>query len=309
MSASVPYLGVPGAMMPLQMPTGDLDAPATRGDQLTTLLSGGSVAVRRLNAKRTWTLPYDARVASETDVLTAFYEGVFGDGPFVYVDPTVRNVLTLDASTCGVRGAAWHGWKVTAGTLTRGGTVAPTRASASGVLNWSQDSGNGTATCKPGAVDGLSPDTGIVGRAATAPVWLPKEPTTASVWVQIAASTTATATLALVGYDTTGAYMAEVNAAGVALSGATWRRLTLTIRPNQPELAGAAYILPRLTWTTSSSTALKFAGAQLEYSRAVTDWQRGYGTPRVLSGPPGSTTTLRDDFNTYTNHQLLLAEV
>jgi hypothetical protein len=291
-----PYLGVPGAMVQLPGPNGAMDAPLTRGDQVTTLLSGGVGVVRRLNPKRTYSLPYVSRPGTGlADTLLAFYRGLYTDGPFVYVDPSVSNVLSMDTSTCGLRSNASHGWVSSAGTLTVDTSTAAPAGVLTGVLKWA--SGTSSATLQPG----VTANTAVTTKA---PVYLPTEPVSVSVWVK--ASAAATLTLRAAGHDAGGSTLATVQQSISVTT--SWQRFQLSAGAGNSTLAGSVFVLPRLVMPSSSPPAsVWIAGAQLEYADSASTFQPGMGSPRVLiSATPGRGL---DKFDGYSNHTLTLAEV
>jgi hypothetical protein len=289
-----PYLGAPGALQQLPGATGDMDSPPSRSDVTHELASGGVAITRRLNAKKTFTLPYLSRPGTGLDdLLASFYGGLFGDGPFVFVDPSVRNVLGMDTSSCGLRTNASPGWIQSAGTLTPTPTGGPTGL-ATGVLTWTSLSA--AATLQPGLAANVADVT-------NAPVVLTTEATCVSLYVK--ASSSASMTLQLVGYDANGAVVNATTTSAVAATTA-WQRFTVTAAAGAGALASSLYVLPRLVLGGSVPTSVSIAAGQVEYGTAATAWQRGYGSPRVLiTSSPGRT----GNFYGYTNHTLTLAEV
>ncbi|HZC50887.1 MAG TPA: hypothetical protein VE441_00105, partial [Mycobacterium sp.] len=128
------YLGLPGSMVQLPIPRRGFEAPPSMGDAVHTLLSGGSAKVKQLYPKRSFTLPYDVS-AAEADTILGFYQGLYGTGPYRFVDPTARNMLPLDASALGLRPQADDGWNAAVGSLATASTGGPAGV-LSGVLTW-----------------------------------------------------------------------------------------------------------------------------------------------------------------------------
>jgi hypothetical protein len=170
----LPYLGKPGAMQALPSPNGPIDSAPSRGDNPVTLLSGGQSVVRRLHQRRTYNLPFLSLEPGDADQILGFYQGLYGSGPYVFVDASVRNVLGLDVSTCGVRTQASAGWVKTSGTLTASG-AATSPVLGSGVLTWATPASG--ASLHPGLV-------ALTANTKAAPVYLPTEAVTVSMWLK-----------------------------------------------------------------------------------------------------------------------------
>lgn len=292
---SLPYLGKPGAMRVLPTPTGPVAATPDKSDVVKSLLSGGVAVLTQLQARRTFSLPFEFLDATSADLLLGFYHRLFGNGPFVYVDPSVRNVLGLDVSTCGLRTNAPPEWVASTGTLTPAATGGPTGITT-GVLAWTTLA-NG-ATLQPGLVA----NTAIITKA---PVYLPTEAVTVSLWAKASASHTAT--LQLTGYDAAGAPNYTSSTASMALTTA-WQRFSVSVAAGLGGLASSMFVLPRVVLGTTPPTSVSVAGAQVEYGTAVTAFQAGFGSPRVLpTATPGRDWQQAVDIST--NHTLVLREV
>lgn len=286
------YLGKAGSMRQLPVPRRGVESGPSMGDSLHTLLSGGSAVVRNLNPKRAWSLPYDVTTA-EADVILGFYQGIYGIGPWRFVDPTTRNVLALDASICGARTYADDGWVKSTGTLTPAATGGPTGVD-SGVIVWTGVAAS--ATLQPGSVANTAD-------LATAPVYIPAEPVTVSLYAKASSSTTHT--LQLVGYNAAGAVSVTSSTTSMALT-TSFQRFSVTIAAGAAAYASAVYVLPRILVGGTAPTSITIAGAQVEYGDTLTTWQPGFGSPAVVvSGSPGRTVNMPG----YRVHTLALAEV
>jgi hypothetical protein len=287
-----PYLGTPGSMQQLPGPSGDIEAATTRGESVKTLLSGATAVVRRLNAKKTFGLPYTGRPGTGlADLLSSFYEGVFGIGPYVFVDPSVQNVLPLDVANCGIRTQAGLGFVASSGTLADG--VAGSPITGSSVLTWTAPASG--ASLQPGSVS-------LTADKTTAPVYLPGEAVTVSLYAKV--SSVGSHTLVLGGYDATGASIATATTS-IALT-TSFQRFSLSIAAGAGAFASCAFVLPRLL-TTAGALTFSVAALQLEYGTAASTWQRGYGSPRVLiTSSPGRAGAL---FQGYSTHTLALSEI
>jgi hypothetical protein len=286
-----PYLGKPGAVQALPSPNGPVDGPESLGDVTHALLGGGVAVTRRATPKRTWSLSYIATPDNGVDaLLRAFYLGVFGTAPYVFVDPSVRNVLGLDVSCCGARSFAAPGWVAGSGTLTVDSSqTSPVAGSA--VLKWA--SPTGSTRLRPGKVAGTAD-------VKTAPVYLPGEPVTASVWAKASG---AGAEVRLDGFDASGALLASSSAVSVPT---TWTRLTVTLAAGSTTLGASVFVLPTINATSSPPSNLWIAGAQLEYAATASAWDLGFGSPRVaITAGPGRSSWMPG----YSDSTLQLAEV
>lgn len=298
MTISSYYLGKPGAMRQLPPPNGPVTASPSRQDVARTTLSGGTVVIGRLKAKKSYSLPYEFLDATSADTLLGFYNRLYGVGPFVLVDPSVRNVLGLDVSSMGVRSNASIGWVADQGTLSRDTIAPPAGAADSGVLKWAT-SGTTNATLAPGTTAGAAD-------IASAPVYLPNEAVTVSLYV--IASASSTVTLKLNGYKADGTRLNQIYGANTPVGSGAWVRLTVSAAAQASALVGCAFVLPEVALGTTPPASLSLAGAQLEYGPTATAWQPGYGSPRVL--PPSSPgREVQQTQDIATNHTLTLAEV
>jgi hypothetical protein len=122
-----PYLVIPGTLTrALPLPTGDVTNAPDRGETVTTLLSGRQGVQRRATARRAWNIPYDYLQSRDADILNAFYLGMYGEGPFRFVDPDAVNMLPADTSVCGARTSAPIGWAgLTSTTVARSTDILP----------------------------------------------------------------------------------------------------------------------------------------------------------------------------------------
>lgn len=290
------YLGPAGALRVLPQPNDAYDNPRTRGDQATPALGGGTTVMRLLNSKGAWTFPYTLSPSVDADLISGFYDGLF-DPPsgtdFCLIDPTVRNVLGLDVSTCGVRSAAAPGWVASTGTLAVTATAAPADAAISGVLTWTTPTA--AATLQPGLVANVADIT-------TAPPYVATEGVT--VTLRVSCATSKSVSLQLVGYNAAGVVVGTP-ASTTATVGTAFTTMTTSIAVGAGAFASAVYVLPRLLVGASAPASISIAGGQLEYATAASAFQRGYGSPRVvIIANPARNVAAFEQFT----HQLSLAE-
>jgi hypothetical protein len=87
------YFGRPGALITLPWPGGDMDAGYDRlvydfmtgaGQHMVSSLSGGS---------RSYTVNWNALHVDNYKLVEQYWTGVMGQGPWVFIDPSTRNML------------------------------------------------------------------------------------------------------------------------------------------------------------------------------------------------------------------------
>lgn len=289
------YLGVPGAMRQLRVPQDAVTVPLARGEVAHNLISGGTAVTHRRDARRSWQLGFPGLTPDNADLLIGFYTGVFGDGPFVFVDPAWRNQLHVAPSTFGAQLQAISAWSasVSSQPLSFDTTVAAPSVT-SGVMRW--------AGAQNGSQVGLGTWSGsvFVPDAAKAPVYLSPEVTSISVAAR-AVSGTPSFSLRGQAVLTSGA-AANTQTATSTLSSSAWTTLTVTV----PASVTANYVLPSFLCNTNNSV-IQLACASVQYGKSPPDpWVIGVGNPRVVIEQPlgGAYTVLyaRD-------HALQLAEI
>lgn len=291
-ATGLPYLGTPGSMRQLPSPNAPLTAPSSRNEVVHALIGGGTAVTRRAGlGKRTYTLTYTSLFESDAALVAAFADGVFGDGPFVLVDPSTVNVLTLDQSTFGLRPGSSYGWSSSGGTVSlTTGQTAPASV-FSGVLDWA--SPTTSSLILPGSL-------GSTADPSSAPVVLPLEAATFSIWLK--GSGSCTCSLQLWSHDgTTGLQTASLGTASASVT-TSWKQFTVSVGA----VASGALLVPRVVLSSGSPAHVYAAAAQLEYASSVSTWERGYGSPRVLvtQGTARSVTQLG-----YADQTLVLGEV
>lgn len=280
------YLGQPGAMRRLPSPRIPIDNPASYAEETWQAWDGGTRLARSANVKRGYSLTYGLLTDAESDVVTAFYDGLFGRGPFRLVDPSVRNYLPLDDSAFGAR----HTWTVSAGTLAASATDSPETAAASNVAAWTGVTAD--AVAQPGP-------TGMCD-VLTAPVLAAAEPAVVAA-VAVKADAPTTVTIQAAGFDADGA-VNDTTAAVTFPVDTGWVVAAVAVEQSALLDAGSMFVLPRVVAT--DTTPLYLAAAQVEYGLNPSAWRRGYGCPRVYLQPPGRNIPAFG----YTAHTLNLVE-
>lgn len=93
------YFGRPGAMSTLYAPRGGVEATRIRLTNTYQLAGGGTRVTKMLGGRRVYALAYNGLDRTSFDVLQAYQQGHEGPGPFCYLDPGQRNMLTVNQSS------------------------------------------------------------------------------------------------------------------------------------------------------------------------------------------------------------------
>lgn len=289
------YLGVPGQMLQLRMVQDAVTVPAGRGEVAHDLISGGTAVTHRRDTRRQWQLAWPGMTPDTANLLTGFYVGTFGDGPFCFIDPAWRNALHVHASTFGAITKTIRGWaaSVSAQPLTFDQAITAPDPTC-GVMRWTGATN--------GAQVGLGTWSGsvFVPDTAKAPPYLPQAVTSLSV---AARAVSGTPSVSLRGQAVTAAgTVVNTQTATATLSASAWTTLTVAV----PAGLTAAYVLPNLLCNTSTSV-LQFACPLVQYGKTPPDaWVIGLGVARVLFPD-----ALAGDYTLLyaRNHALTMAEI
>jgi hypothetical protein len=289
------YLGTPGAMLLLRTPDHAYEDPASRAEVVHELISGGTAVTRRGRTRRRWTLGFTNTTPDTADQLVGFYAGVFGDGPFRFVDPSWRNALGVDASTFGARLDAISVWaaSVSAHPLTFDTTVAAP-SPQSGVMRWTGAQVNEQVSI--GAWDGSK----FVPSLVESPPYLPQVLTSIRVFAR-ALSGAPSVSLRGRTQAADGATV-DTQTATATLGTGAWTTLTATV----PAGLAGAYVVPNLLCNTASSV-LQFSCPLVQYGEVPPDpWVVGLGIPRVVFA---DALGARSNLLYARDHAMLLVEV
>ena len=269
------YLGRPGALQALPG-TGLKVAPApVRISGAATTIGGGRVRdYIGTSVLRSWALTWAALDRDLHGFLEAFYAGLCGPGPFVFLDPGRTNLLTANQSGCtsvsndaeGFTAAgAGESLSSSSTTVKRGPKVlawALPAAPAGGVLR--VDAPNTDWAGVPAVVGRDYRLQAQIRGAGTDPIITV---TAALVWLNAAGSTLSTST-----------------GSGVATASGAWAQVLCT--GTAP--AGAVYVRPELRVTSATvgvgGGTVLVDELQLAMPDALDDgttWRPGLGVPRV----------------------------
>lgn len=281
------YLGQPGNMQKLPIPDAGYTAPISRGEVDHALASGGNTVTRRRYMKRAYGFAWSAALPEVGDLLTSFYGGAMGLGPYRLVDPSVRNHLDFDTANMGAALAANSSWSAPSGDTVP--YTDPTQAAPSGIigatpLHWPSPVSGHTlvaATYGPGTV--YTP-------TLLTPVYLADQTVYVSIWMR-AASGTPTVSLKLIGLPSVGTATPPSTSVSCPLT-TTWTRYGFAAAPSASGFGNVTtpYITLGIT-APASCPDLLLTAAQLEYGQTskANPWVQGEGCPRVsIGGPFGS---------------------
>lgn len=93
------YLGSPGRLESIVVPKGTVDHPRVRQVDVYALGNGGMRVGKLLGGARRITISYQRLQYDDFKKLEAYEQGHRGPGPFVLLDPGIRNILTVNQSS------------------------------------------------------------------------------------------------------------------------------------------------------------------------------------------------------------------
>lgn len=99
MTDNVLYFGVPGALVTLPQPRGDVETTRSRLTQEFPLGDGSYRARRSLQGSRQFQLAWERIDYATHATLLGYDQGHMGPGPFALLDPGQRNWLTVNQSS------------------------------------------------------------------------------------------------------------------------------------------------------------------------------------------------------------------
>ena len=279
------YFGLPGDLIALPRPTRGMPTTPRRGRTAHSLIGGGTATTVRARTRSGWTLAWPWLDEATAQAVLDYTKGIFGEGPFRYIDPMWRNVLPAGASVVGrISGDPKIGsgpsWRPGGGdllVLDPAATVGPNRTS--GIMRWT-GAVSGDFLILGSRNEALSTGAAIFDEPNEIPI-APGESVTFSYYARLASGTSASVTARLHGLTAAGG--AGTSAAGTAVVlSASWQRVVLTAA--QFNLGSTAvYARPVVGCSAASgSPVIQIAAPQVEYGPAATDWLSGSGSPRVL---------------------------
>jgi hypothetical protein len=263
--------------------SGGMTPTLTRATVTQTLVSGGATVMRKPRTKQSYSVGWRIRGAADMDLLTSFFTGVQGGGPYCLVDPSWSNYLPPNVASMGAVLGALPEWSPTAGTLASTTATAPPTGKMSGVGAWaSAGSGSVLYAGLNNVVDGTWLPPILAGLSCRFSIW--------------ARTLTGTATVTpAVMYGIGGTAPAGTAATGSAGSlTTTWQQLTVPVAAGFSWPSTSDWIMPNLTCSTAAAPNILLAAAEFVYDTAaaasvLNPWVSGFGVPRVvITGDAGS---------------------
>ena len=279
------YFGLPGDLIALPRPTRGMPTTPRRGRTAHSLIGGGTATTVRARTRSGWTLAWPWLDEATAQAVLDYTEGIFGEGPFRFVDPMWRNVLPANASVVGRMsgdpkigsGPSWRPGGGDLLVLDPAATVGPNRTS--GVMRWTGAAANDYLVLGK-RDEATSTGLPIFDGPNEIPM-VPGESVAWSFYCRLASGTSATLAARGMGLTAAGAAASSTDGTGVVLS-ASWQRAVLVAGTGTLG-ATAAYMRPMIRCTAASgSPVIQIAAPQVEYGPAATDWLSGSGSPRVL---------------------------
>ena len=271
----VVYLGRPGALEAIPLPGQSFEATRVRVTDAYQLASGAVRGQQTVDGSRVFAIAYDGLDYETYSILAAYHGGHNGPGPFAFLDPGRRNLLTANQSSAGVAFADTTDWTVagTGGSIAFDSTVSER---GPGSIRWtwaSSTPASATLTLNP-----PSPNTwpGIP---------LPVRQHTFTVRALCGSGVSGSVTVALVAtyLNTAGGTISSTTGSTVAVTGASWQ--TLTVSTGAPP-AGFAYLTLSLSATVATIGAGEYINIDkpllVEGSVADPIWTPGTGVRPVM---------------------------
>lgn len=264
-----------------------------RGTVAQLLASGGIATLRKPKLKSTYPITWRILNAADVDLMTSFFDGGQGGGPYCFIDPSQSNYLPPNVARMGAVLGALPEWAVTVGALAVS-TTAPPTGLLSGVAAWT-----GAANASV-MYEGLN---NVIDGSWLAPV-VQGLAHRKSIWAKVTAGS-ATLTAAML-YGVAGSAPAGTAATGtsIVLSG-TWQEIPVAVANSFSWAVTADYCQLKLTVSSATTPTIQLAAPSMVYdtatnASALSPWVSGVGVPRVLIPGNADSPVGRPGFRDYT---------
>jgi hypothetical protein len=292
------YFGLPGSVQEIWCPFGDVSGTRIRPTSTFQAAGGGTRVQRDRIGTRQYALNYGGLSDDAFRYLEAFDQGHMGSGPFVYLDPSRRNLLTVNQSSGTADSGSADGFVFVGGSGQSFGS-SPLNAVGPRSMLWTS-----TAT---------APATAQMRMASPSRDWpgwpvIPR-PYSFGFWVTGAgADAIVDFTVKIDWVDVSGVLVSTSTSAGYTSS--TTRQLMKLENATPP--AGAAFMQPYFAATgatISTGTLLYFTGGQLNEGATLDPrWSPGTGIlPVAVMGLQDTWASRVPDF--HKSPMLILQEV
>lgn len=267
------YFGIPGSLVTLPHPRGDVGTTRVRARQAFPLGNGEMRTRGSVHGSRTFELSYESIDYATHATLLAFDQGHYGPGPFALLDPGQRNQLTVNQSS--------------ATSLTNDATNFSIAGSAQ-TIGSSSTLATGTPRSLSWTFNASSPASGASVLTLDPPYagWpgIPVVPARSMCFsCQIrggGSDAIATLRAALDWYDISSALLSTSTGTPVATASGAWAQLSVAAVPP----ANSVFVRPKVQYVTGASfgTILYLTQFQLEEATTPGTWRPGTGVRPVM---------------------------
>lgn len=267
----------------------------TRATVTQILASGGAATQRKRYTKSSYQIQWKIRGAADTDLLTSFFDGGQGAGPFCFVDPSQTNFLPPNVARMGAVLGAVPEWFPTVGAIATSTDAGPTGL-LSGVANWT---GSANASILYMGLNNIIDSTWL-------PPILPGLAHRMSIWAKLKTGTgTLTAAMLHGVGGSAPAGAATATAPATALNTSTWVEVPVSVASSFSWPTTSDYVMLRLTVSSATSPNIILAAPSMVYdtaasASALSPWVAGIGVPRVLITGDIASPVGRPNFRDYT---------
>lgn len=270
------YFGRPGNLITLIIPRGGLDATRDRPTSTFDLGDGGTRVDKLVNGARTYKLNYNGLTRDAFATLQAFAEGHEGPGPFVFLDPGQRNMLTANQSGATSVYNDTTNFSVAGSGCTIASDTTYTDAGPR-ILRWNFNNSSPASAGVSGSQPSSAFSYGIPVKSSRALVFSFQARGGGS-------DAIVTLTPQLKWYDSTGTLLSTTSGSTVTTASGSWSTAATSFVTGTPP-ASAVYV----NWTISASAASVSSGAivyirrlQLEEGSTPGTWYPGTGVWPVV---------------------------
>jgi hypothetical protein len=274
------WFGRPGSLRRLWAPVGGIEATRARDTSVFSNKSGGTRTTKALEAARQYVLNYNVLGRASFEYLNQFAQGHMGAGPWVFIDPGRRNLLTVNQSSATSQAGDTRGFRIASGVGSAISSVASPWGGLPRMLNWAFSSSAPASPSlelsKPSAVSGWY-GYPVINRPYT-------------FWCDVVSSGGAIdVNLQIDWYGLTGSVVSSsITASAVSTSTTVPKRVALAnVTPPATAAWAMAYVTP-VSGTIAAGETLSFLDFQLQEGTSPDpQWTGGTGVyPVTFVGMP-----------------------
>lgn len=270
------YLGPVGNLQALPSMTAGIKADLDLRAGVQQALGGARTVDYVGDPKRTYVMDRKRATADELAILEALAFELYGSGPYALIDPTRRNMLSLNQSSAGDYDHDSSGFSVLAGSVA---TTGPVTTAAQGRYHQTYTSAAAGAAGTSGLLAGSRATAAEVIAVGNATPVRQSVDYTFQARLKHVSGTAAAWRASLHWYDVAGALISTSNGSGAVVTGAYADYSVTAASP-----AAAAYVVPGVTNNAVLAAANVVAVDSLMLSQASAAglWVPGTGVPRVV---------------------------